>query len=361
MGIKRNVASVYVPLLLLVGGAATQNASAQSSVTLYGVVDGGILYANRMYDPITATNNRRQLSMIDAGMGPSLVGLTGAEDIGGGSKITFKLESGINVNSGGIGNSNGNLFGRQANVGIAGRWGDLKVGVQYSPFVLSIINTEPREASYFGSEAVIYLGNLFTTGIFAPNSITYTTPSINGIQGSAMVALGGQAGNFQSGRQYSARLKYVYGGLVVDAALFDGNAGGAVSTPVPTHIAFDGKHIGMSYSFGYAKLKASFSNYKIAGSFNDRVYSIGGDYSFSPAFKANGGVWIVSDGNNSSNHSILAAIGLDYLLSKRTSLYGAAAFVNNHGVMHTGISANGDLYGPTGTSAGVVVGVHHSF
>ena len=361
MEIKQKAHSIPKILWLLGAGAMAVDAKAQSNVTLYGVVDSGILYATRTYDPITATTGRRKMSMIDAGMGPSEIGFTGKEDIGGGTKVTFDLESGININNGALGNSNGNLFGRQANIGVTGGFGTVKMGVQYSPFVLSIIDTEPRGASYFGSEAVIYLGGLFTTGIFTPNAVTYTTPSMRGFQGSALVALGGKAGNFQSGRQYSARLRYAYEGLVVDVAMFDGNSGGTANTPVPTDVAFNGKHIGGIYSFGDAKLKASYSNYKISGSFNDRVYSLGGEYSFTPFLKANAGAWWVSDGNNSSNHSILAALGIDYFLSKRTSLYGEAAFVNNHGLMHTGLSANGDLYGPTGTSAGFVVGIHHTF
>jgi predicted porin len=67
------------------------------------------------------------------------------------------------------------------------------------------------------------------------------------------------------------------------------------------------------------------------------------------------------DSNDSANHSLLASAGLDYFLSKRTTLYGSAAYVNNHGLMHTGFTVNGALYEPTGSSVGIVVGVRHLF
>ena len=89
-------------------------------------------------------------------------------------KATFVLESGIDIPSGALGNSNGNLFGRQAWIGLSGNFGAVKAGLQYSPFVLSLIGTDPRDVAYFGSGAVIYVDSVLVTGLFNQNAVSYS-------------------------------------------------------------------------------------------------------------------------------------------------------------------------------------------
>ncbi|RQS71643.1 porin [Burkholderia sp. Bp8963] len=343
-------------------GTVALSAHAQSSVTLYGIVDAGILYTSKSVDPATGRNAGHQFSMVTGGMTPSLFGLKGVEDLGGGVKALFTLESGIDSTNGGFADSNGNLFGRQAWIALASDYGTVKAGLQYSPFVLSLISTDARNVSYFGSQVPIYVGSVFVTGIFNANAISYTSPTIAGFQGSAMLALGGAAGNFQAGRQYSASLNYTYGTLLVSAAMYSGNAGGsAASTPVPSMVPFSGRTIGASYQYHDLTVKATFANYKIAGSFDSRVYGGGVSYQVTPVVIADAGVWYTSDGNETSNHSILAATGVTYSLSKATLLYGQFGFVNNHGKMNTGLSTNGALYGVSGSTFGTTVGIRHLF
>ncbi|MGU7779069.1 porin [Burkholderia sp. PU8-34] len=346
----------------VLAAAAVPSARAQSSVTLYGVVDAGILYTSKSVNPATGQNAGHQFSMITGGMTPSLFGLKGVEDLGGGMKAIFALESGIDVSNGGFADSNGNLFGRQAWVGIDSPYGTMKAGVQLSPFVLSLISTDARGVSYFGSGVPIYVGGVLVTGIFNANAISYTSPTIAGFQGAALLALGGTAGDFQAGRQYSASLSYTYGPLLVSAAMYNGNAGGtAASTPVPSTVPFSGRTIGASYEYRDLTVKAAFVNFKIAGSFDNRVYSGGLSYRFTPAVNADAGVWYTSDGNDTRNHSVMAATGVTYSLSKATLLYGQFGYVNNHGKMNTGLSTNGALFGATGSTFGTAVGIRHLF
>lgn len=164
-------------------GTTVLPANAQSSVTLYGVVDAGILYTSKTLDSNTGQNAGRQFSMMTGGMTPSLFGLKGIEDIGGGLKAMFTLESGIDATNGGFADSNGNLFGRQAWVGLASDYGTVKAGLQYSPFVLLLISTDARSVSYFGSGVPVYVGSVFVTGIFNANAISYSNPTIAGFQG----------------------------------------------------------------------------------------------------------------------------------------------------------------------------------
>ncbi|WP_082902636.1 porin [Paraburkholderia ginsengiterrae] len=355
----RNYRGILASTLL---GSVGLTAHAQSNVTLYGIVDAGILYTSKSVNPATGQNAGHQLSLVTGGLTPSLFGLKGTEDLGGGMKAIFTLESGIDTTNGGLTDSNGNLFGRQAWVGIAGNFGTVKAGVQLSPFVLSLIATDPRSASYFGSGVPIYTGSVFVTGAFNSNSISYVSPTIAGLQGSALLALGGVAGNFQAGRQYSASLNYTYGPLLISAAMYSGNAGGTASTtPIPSTVAFSGRTIGGSYQFDRIIVKAVFVNYKIAGSFDNRVYGGGLSYQVTPDTNIDTGVWYTSDGNDTNNHSILAATGVIYSLSKATLLYGQFGYVDNHGKMNTGVSTNGALFGASGSTFGTAVGIRHLF
>ncbi|KWE18337.1 porin [Burkholderia cepacia] len=337
-------------------------ANAQSSVTLYGIVDGGLLYTSKTLSATTGVNAGKQFSMIDSGITPSQFGLTGTEDLGGGWKARFKLESGISMANGGFNNSNGNEFGRQAWVALgSSQYGELKAGLQFSPLFTAIFETDARGYSMFGSGLVTYLENVLATSVFNANAISYTSPNLGGFEGSAMLALGGKAGDFQAGRQYSMSAKYENGPFLIDAAFYDGNTGGTVQTVPPSTLALVGRMVGLSYRFGALTAKAAFVNYKVAGTFNDYIYSGGLQYVVDPQFSVDGGVYWTTDRNDTKNHSILGALGVQYFVSKETTLYAQAGVVNNHGRMDTGLSVNGALYGVTGTTVGVDVGIRHTF
>ncbi|QBR03804.1 porin [Paraburkholderia pallida] len=344
-------------------GMTGSAAYAQSSVTLYGIVDGSLLYTSHTMNMQTGQNAGHQFSFTDSGMTGSSFGMRGAEDLGGGMRAVFMLESGISVANGQFGNSNGNLFGRQAWVGLDSSYGSLKAGLQYSPFFLSLYDTDPRGMSYFGSALVSYVNNVYVTGLFNSNSITYTSPEIWGVQASGMFAFGGAAGDFQAGRQYSASLRYHLGGLTLSGALYDGNAGGtAATTPVPSTVEFVGRTLGASYRFENSlTISASYALYKVAHSFDNSVYSGGLSYFVTPYLDVNAGVYYTRDGNEGANHSILASSGVQFFLSKRTTLYGQVGYVNNHGRMDTGLSINNALFEVSGSTVGASIGIRHMF
>jgi predicted porin len=338
-------------------------AQAQGSVTLYGVVDGGLMYTSKTANPTTFQNEGAQLSMIDSGSEPSQFGLKGTEDLGGGLKAEFDLQSGIDIANGGYNDSNGNFFGRQAWVALDGNDGQLKLGLQFSPFFLALADSDPRGFSQFGSALVINIDNVLATSVFNSNAVSYTSPNIAGFQGSVMLALGGEAGDFQAGRQYSASLKYDNGGLMVDASIYDGNSGGTAQTPVPSTEAFEGRTVGVAYTLGGLTAKASFVNYKVAGQLNNNVYGGGLDYKWLPELDINGGLWVTSDRSQTTNHALMAALGAEYSLSHTTTLYGQIGVVNNHGAETEGLSvATIDaLYAVQGTTVGADVGIRHTF
>jgi predicted porin len=331
---------------------------AQSSVTLFGVINLGLLYTNKTANGV-GQNAGRQFSMVDGNSSYSQFGLAGTEDLGGNLQAKFKLESGISAANGGLDHCNGNTFGCEAWVALDGNFGEVKTGLQFSPFLYTLFALDPRETSFFGSGAVNYVSNILGTGINVSNSVAYTSPSVAGLQAMVLFAFGNQPGDFQAGRQYSASVKYVRGGLLIDAAIYDSNSGG--TSPAATNVSAEGRTLGVAYKFGALTAKASFVNYKVAGSFDNNVYGGGLDYVVLPALDVNGGVWVTSDRDDTANHSLLAALGASYSLSQRTSLYGQVAVVNNHGAMDTGLDVSGALYGVQGTTIGGVLGIQHSF
>jgi predicted porin len=256
---------------------------------------------------------------------------------------------------------NGNLFGCQAWVALDNQYGTLKAGLQYSPFFLAVYESDPRDFDLFGSGIVNYVDNVIGTGIFSPNSVSYTSPELAGFQGSVLYSLGGIAGNFQAGRQYAASLKYELGGFMINASIFDANAGGNAQTPVQTALEFEGRTIGAAYKIGPVTAKLSFVNYKVSGSFNNNVYGGGLDYHVTPALDMNGGVWVTSDRNRTANHSVMGALGATYFVSKRTSFYAQVGAVDNQGLMNTGVSTNGATFGVQGTTVAALVGLRHTF
>jgi predicted porin len=84
---------------------ATGAAHAQSSVTLFGIVDGSVLYTSHTLNMRTGQNDGHQFSFTDSGTTASNFGLRGTEDLGGGLLAVFTLESGISIANGGFGNS----------------------------------------------------------------------------------------------------------------------------------------------------------------------------------------------------------------------------------------------------------------
>lgn len=336
--------------------------SAQSSVTIYGLLDTAILWTNKTVNLANGTVGGHQISLVSGGYAPSRFGITGAEDLGGGLKAIFKLESGLNIANGGFSDSNGNMFGRQAWIGLSGNFGKIQAGLQASPFVMNLIETDLRNASYFGSLVPIYAGSVAATGMFNANAISYASPKIAGLEGSVMLALGGAAGDFQAGRQYSARLKYSIGQLVVDTAMYSGNAGGsAATTPVPTTVPFDGRTIDVIYNFESLAIKATYTSLDVEGSYDRRTFGVGFNYRWTPAFNVDYGIWYTSDGDDPSSHTLSTAVGLTYSLSKTTALYTQFAYLDNHGKSNIGISANGSLLGAPGANFGADVGIRHSF
>ncbi|MFB9126080.1 porin [Paraburkholderia dipogonis] len=153
----------------------------------------------------------------------------GTEDLGGGLKASFKLESGIDLSNGGFDNPGGGhgLFNRIATVALSSdRFLEVTAGLQISLFFETIFDLDPRSAAQMGSILVPVVDNSMIAGLFMPNSVMYKSPSLDGFQVSGLFGLGAVPGDFQEGRSWSVSGKYTNGTLLVAASYIDVNNAG---------------------------------------------------------------------------------------------------------------------------------------
>ncbi|MDN3922530.1 porin [Roseateles violae] len=180
--------SVLSGALLLIGATA----SAQTSVTMYGLIDIGVRHVNH------ATAGGDSLTTLgDGPMTGNRLGIRGTEDLGGGTKAMFVLEHGMAVDTGGI-EQQGQMWGRQAWVGISGQWGTIAAGRLYGVMHRTVSNYDP-----------LGIGNILETaapvlieGTRFDNSVTYGT-KIGNVSLGAMYSLGEQT-NSSQGRTVGA-------------------------------------------------------------------------------------------------------------------------------------------------------------
>lgn len=218
---------------LLISGTATLftlagTAHAQSSVTLYGLIDAGVTYTNNQVGPTGAGHSNWELKS-----GPvqySRWGLRGAEDLGGGLKAIFNLENGFNLNSGQNTSSN-RIFNRQAYVGLSSRdYGVLTFGRQTDDMVdfvgpLSLTGTEYGGTHFAHPFDVDNLNDSFQIN----NAVKYQSPDFAGFKLGALYGFSNQAGGFSNNRAYSFGMSYMWGPLNFGAGFLQLN--GDAQTP----------------------------------------------------------------------------------------------------------------------------------
>ncbi|WP_341316499.1 porin [Paraburkholderia sp. IMGN_8] len=218
--------------LLITGAAlgcaiAPMAAMAQSSVTLYGLIDEGLNYTNN-------TKGHSAVQMESGFAQGSRWGLKGTEDLGGGTKAVFQLENGFDVNSGALGQGS-RMFGRQAYVGLSSaQFGTLTMGRQYDSVVdfLAPLTANGNWAGYLMSHP--YDNDNTDNSFRLNNSVKYTSNTYGGFSFGGLYGFSNQAGGFANNRSYSLGAQYVGGSVSVAAAYMQinnpgGNAGGSLA------------------------------------------------------------------------------------------------------------------------------------
>jgi predicted porin len=368
--------------LALLGASAA--AHAQSSVTLYGVLDDSIQYVHN-----ANTSNHDFVGMFAGNLQGNRWGMKGTEDLGGGLKAVFQLESGFSVNNGAMGSYNGQnkLFGRQAFVGLSSDLGTVTIGRQYDPVVDLV---QPVTADN-------YWGSTFTTpsdvdnndnSSRTSNAIKYTSNTYSGFQFAAMYAFGGVAGSTGSGQTWSGAATYANGPFSVAAGYIRmnnadslaGRAGGwagtsdgtfnSINTPYQTAKSIGIASIGAQYVVGpvTAGLRYSNAQYKAdaLSSFNSTErYNVGAgfvNYQLTPAALLGlGYTYTHASGNGPSASYNQISLGSDYNLSKRTDVYLVGAWQKASGTGARASVADYDYLSNSPSQEIVSVGIRHKF
>ncbi|APR38649.1 porin [Paraburkholderia sp. SOS3] len=386
---------------------ATSAAHAQSSVTLYGVLDDAFQWVHHA-NPANDNLYHLQSGNIQG----NRWGLKGTEDLGGGLKAIFQLESGFDPNNGKAGQG-GRLFGRQAYVGLTqDQYGTLTVGRQYDPLVDMI---QPITADNFWGSMFATPGDVDNNDNSSRtnNSFKYVSPVWGGFQFEGMYAFGGVAGTTGSGQSWGGAATYGMGPLNVAAGYFrmdnaNGFAarGGALptaanplgtapgwSTGATSDATFDGSTINSAYASAKSisitsaaaqyvvgpftfNARYSFAQYKpdaFSAFSNQEKYHVAGAYAgyqLSPALLLGlGYTWTHGAGDTSSNYHQVSA-GADYSLSKRTDVYLMGAYQHASGTQRVDAATTTDAkasIGSYGFQAGsntqemVSIGIRHKF
>lgn len=192
-------------------GLVALGAHAQTSVTLYGIIDTGIGYQSSQTSLGSTTGGRSAVKMVNGVWAGSRFGLKGAEDLGGGTKAIFQLEEGFNSATGAQSTS-GLAFNRQAYVGVANAtYGSLTAGRQYTSYYTLLSPYSPT--TWLTGAYGAHPGDLdsMDTLYRANNSLVYTSPSMYGLTVSGSYSLGGVAGSTNAGSTISAAIQYLHG------------------------------------------------------------------------------------------------------------------------------------------------------
>jgi len=328
-------------LALAVLTAVSGAAFAQSSVTLYGKVDLGLV--------LDSGNASGKSIRLDSGVtGGSRIGFKGVEDLGGGMKAAFQLETGYCADSAaGAPNfctGSNQFMGRQAHGDLTGAFGALSAGRQYSIGFNNLSTIDP-----FGTGFAGQINNIVDpSGIRLNNSVTYATPNMGGFVGSAEIAFGEQTGNWQANRETGAGLTYASGPAYVGFSFYD------VSNSAGNGAARKNYTLGGTYDFGVIKLHALAQ--KSTGPSSLDVLDLMGGVTI-PVAHGNLMASYIHHNDRTSADKDAQQLGVGYIypLSKRTSVYGAfARILNQHGATFTVGNATASGTGNKAFDLGVV-------
>ncbi|MDR8906165.1 Outer membrane porin protein [Burkholderia multivorans] len=194
------------------GLAAATAAHAQSSVTLYGIVDNGLAYQNNAAPSTGATSGgHSKVSMSTGVWAGSRFGLKGNEDLGGGTKAIFQLEAGVNTATG-ASQWSGGIFTRQAWVGLTNAaYGTLTAGRQYTAYYTLLSPYSPT--TWLTGAYGAHPGDIdsLDTSYRANNSLVYMSPKFYGFTVGGSYSFGGVPGSVNRGSTWSAAIQYLNG------------------------------------------------------------------------------------------------------------------------------------------------------
>lgn len=308
-------------LVALAALAVVGAASAQSSVTLYGKIDWTLQNATQKTNGVSTAAGNVGAQVNSAGLSGSRWGMKGSEDLGGGMKAIFDLQNGFNVDSGAAAQG-GLLFGRQAYAGLAGGFGQITAGRQYSP-IDTVWGTYDAQG-YTSNSAMNYAWNkgVHAEPVRINNSLLYSTPAMGGLSGQIMWAPG------EDKNPVTRQSASSYTGFLI----------GYANGPIGLHLGYENIKttaaanassslrdwtIGAAYDLGVAKLYGGYQSATQTGGNDDKGWMLGVGMPLGPVSLNVGYARETHDVTGRAFDGKSTAFGgqVVYSLSKRTNLY----------------------------------------
>ncbi|NML48389.1 porin [Ramlibacter sp. G-1-2-2] len=359
-------------LIALAVMAAAGAASAQSSVTLFGIVDATLAWGKG-----NGAGSSHRFQLTNSGYNSSRLGFRGTEDLGGGLSASFWLEAGVNNDDGTGSNTNTNnqttgtstatagtqglTFNRRSTVSLAGNWGEVRLGRDYTPQFWNRTIFDPFGTNGVGTALTQAVGTSLTgqNAVRASNSIGYFLPArLGGFYGQAQYYAGenqsNSGANHRDGTGYAARVGWASGPF---------NVAGAVSYTRNSVVGgIHQNNIAGQWDFGVAKLMGQYEADSV-GATDGRGWLIGGLIPVGPGEIRIAYSSFKVDFNASpavaSPESSKWALGYVHNLSKRTAVYTTYAHQSNKNGSALGL--NGALTGVNESASGLDIGIRHSF
>ncbi|KZT15767.1 porin [Acidovorax sp. GW101-3H11] len=346
-------------LIALAVLAASGAAMAQSSVTLFGVVDATYAYGSG------SVSNKSQLT--NSGYNSSRLGFRGVEDLGGGLSASFWLEAGVNNDNGSGANTSTNnqgasgatgggglTFNRRSTVSLNGGFGEVRLGRDYTPQFWNLTVFDPFGTNGVGTTQTLNSSLGGPTTVRASNSIGYFLPGkLGGFYGQAQYYMGENNSGTpakKDGNGLALRAGYANGPINVALAFSETKF---VSGNIQ---AFN---LGGQYDLGVAKIMAHYNSDDIKNGNEGTGFLIGGLIPVGAGEVRLAYSTYKIDTVGADPRSNKIALGYVHNLSKRTALYTTFARVSNkNGAAQ---SLNGAVTAANRNSTGYDFGIRHSF
>jgi predicted porin len=345
----------------------------QSTVTIYGLLDQGV---ERLSGTSAGNGTSTSDYRVGSGTAASRLGFRGSEDLGGGLKAVFTLESGMSMDAGTL-SQGSRIFGRQSYVGLTGSFGSLTFGRQYTMRYYGILDADLFGAGSHG------LGSL-DSGIpnaRADNSISYRghwgdfSGGANfsrgrdavGANNASATNCAGETANTKQCREWSAMAKYGNASWGVVGSYEKQHGGtaatfGGLTAPELT----DSRVMVNSYlNVGESKFAVGWIKRNNDGSAtkkSDLFWVVGSVPLGATAFSVDSMLAQLKF-DDSPNKAVLFSLRGNYELSKRTRLYVSGAAVKNSGTLALAASTNAPATGPLpgGKQGAIMAGIRHTF
>jgi len=368
-------------------------ASAQSSVTLFGVVDAAVsAYSNRSQTPLGNSVTTSQTALTNSGYNSSRLGFRGTEDLGGGLAASFWLESALGNDDGTAGAGN-QFFNRRSTVSLSGAFGEVRLGRDYTPTYWNDSVFDPFGTNGVGTNLISTANKGFANQNYtrASNSVGYfLPPDLGGVYGQLMYAFNEKnkydpailtpdvPNSQRAGRYVGGRVGYANGPVDVALAYGESTVADNFFAGITANVVT--WNLGASYDFGSVKLFGEYSDNKTKVDFSNdisvtadphaRGWLLGASVPVGPGLirASYSAVRYIHEGQTDNPKADKFAIGYVHNLTKRTALYTTVARVNNRngadltvGGPAYAVAADTSGWTTPRSSTGYDIGIRHAF